>query len=133
MRRSLIFTALLAGCTCGKSEPTPLTTTAVLASGPNFKVELAACRTQPCEPTLVLTALGGHKVNADYPHKWVPDAASAEAAPGPGTFAHPSKSVGTLAIPVRPGTTRVSGTFKLAVCTDDACTIEAPAIAFDVR
>jgi hypothetical protein len=131
MRRSLLL--LLLGAACSKSGSKPPATTAVLASTEHYKVELAACATAPCEPTLVLTALGDYKVNADYPHKWVPDPASAEAAPGPGTFAHPSKNIGTLAVPVRAGTTHVSGTFKLAVCTDAECKLEAPTIAFDVR
>ncbi|HVK82798.1 MAG TPA: hypothetical protein VM513_01760 [Kofleriaceae bacterium] len=128
MRRSLLVLALLGACDRGRPA-TP--TIAVLASAPHYKVELAAC-TAPCEPTLVFTGLAGYKVNADYPHRWIPDAASAEAAPGPGTFTQPAKTVGALRVPVRTGTTRVTGKVKLAVCTDEQCKIEEPAIAFDV-
>lgn len=128
MRRSLLVLALLAACDRGRPA-TPVT--AMLASAPHYKVELAAC-TAPCDPTLVITALAGYKVNADYPHKWVPDAASADVAPGPGTFTHPSKTVGELRVPVRTGTARVAGKVKIAVCTDEECKIEEPAVAFDV-
>lgn len=130
MRRSLLALALLAGC--GRAAKHAPATTAVLASAPHYQVALAACPAAPCEPTLVVTALAGFHVNDDYPHKWVPDAASADAAPGPGTFTHTSRTVGELRVPVRAGTTRVSGTVKLAVCTDEECKLESPAVAFDV-
>ena len=82
-----------------------------------------------CEARLVLTALGDYHVNQDYPFKFVGDPARAPAVEGTGTFALDSARQGTLTITFRPGgpgTARLVGTFKLSVCSDETCEIEAP-------
>jgi hypothetical protein len=87
-----------------------------------------------CEARLVLTALGAYHVNEAYPFKFVADPASAVLA-GPATFARDDATRGTLTIKFRPdaaGTAQLAGTFKLSVCSEDTCEIEAPRIAFAV-
>lgn len=82
-----------------------------------------------------MTALGAYKVNKDYPTKFVPVADDALALEAPAAFevVEAKRGVMTLALqraPEQPATLR--GTFKLSVCTDDNCEIEAPAIAIPV-
>jgi len=104
-----------------------------------FRVDLAplpACMAgATCEARLVVHALGGYKVNAEYPTKFVGDAASTVALDGTGTFAIEAKARGVMTVRFRPsaaGTAHVSGALKLSVCTDEVCKIEAPQIAFEV-
>jgi hypothetical protein len=87
-----------------------------------------------CEAHLVLTALGGFHINKDYPFKFVGDPAAA-ALEGPAAFALEGETRGTLTIKFRPqsaGTAKVSGTFKLSVCSDDNCEIETPRLELSV-
>lgn len=90
----------------------------------------------PCEARLVLTALGGYKVNKDYPFKFVADpAATGVAIDGAGTFALDDPHSGTLTLRFlapRRGPARLAGTFKLSVCTDEQCEIEAPKIQLEL-
>jgi hypothetical protein len=88
-----------------------------------------------CEATLALVALEGFKVNADYPFKFVGDVGPQISFDGTGTFLHGDKHSGRMTIKFRSeqaGTIKVSGTFKLSVCTDEVCKIEQPKITFDV-
>lgn len=110
-----------------------------LAEMPFFRIDarpLAPCAAgSTCEAQLVLTALGDYKVNGDYPTKFVADAASEVAVEGQGTFALDGAKRGTLTVkfkPDKPGTAKLVGTFKLSVCTEETCEIEAPKIALDV-
>lgn len=107
-----------------------------LAEKAFYRVDLArppACSVgTTCEAELVLTALGDYHVNERYPVKLEVEPGSIADA---GTFARAGEKTGTLAVklnPTKPGTARVTGTFKLSVCTDDNCEIESPRIAFDV-
>ena len=106
---------------------------------PAFRVDVAppatCARAMPCEAQLRLTALDGFKVNAEYPFKFVGDVGPAISFDGTGTFAPGDKTTGTLTIKFRSeaaGTIKVSGTFKLSVCTEEVCKIEQPKISFDV-
>jgi hypothetical protein len=88
-----------------------------------------------CESDLVLTALGGYHVNKDYPFKFVGDPANEAVLDGIGTFALNGEKRGTLTIkfrPDKPGTTKVVGTFKLSVCSDENCEIETPKLELAV-
>ena len=86
---------------------------------------------QPCEARLVLTALGAFHVNQKYPFKFVADPAPGLAVDGTGTFALDDARTGTLTIRFRAersGPARLTGTFKLSVCTEEECEIEEPKI-----
>lgn len=149
--------ALLVICACNKdapsvakSEPEPPrgsaretgateTASPPLAAKEFFRVDAAP--SQPpcvagtaCEARLVLTALGDYKVNDEYPFKLVADATPGIAVEGTGKFT-PEGKTGTMAVAFRadkPGTAKLTGTFKLSVCNDHNCQIEAAKIAFDV-
>ena len=130
----------VAGC---KGDPAPSSPESgepahTLVTHEVFRIDLAPlppCTIgATCEARLVLHALGGYKVNAEYPTKFVGDEA-ATALDGTGTFATEAKTRGVMTVRFRPtaaGTARVSGAFKLSVCTDAVCKIEAPQVAFDV-
>lgn len=156
MRRELltglaIAAAAAAGAACKrdadspKQQPPPQAQGAApavpppLAAGEFYRVD-AGPRTPctagaPCEARLVLTALGGYKVNRDYPFKLVGDPVPGVTLEGPGTFAFDDAKTGTLTIRFRaaPGApTRLTGTFKLSVCTEENCLIEEPKIALEL-
>jgi hypothetical protein len=117
----------------------PEATSPPLASKEFFRVDAAS--PQPtctaggaCEARLVLTALGDYKVNDEYPFKLVADATPGIAIEGTGKFT-PAGKTGTMAVAYRadkPGTAKIAGTFKLSVCNDHNCQIEAAKVAFDV-
>jgi len=110
-----------------------------LASKSFFRVdavpEQPACRAnEPCEARVVLTALGDYHVNDNYPFKLIADVSPDVKVDGTGSFS-PDGKRGTLALPFRAsksGTAKIAGTFRLSVCNDDNCQIEAAKIAFDV-
>lgn len=144
MGRELIVLAILAaGCGREKTKPPPAADRAasptVLAEKPFFRIEpgpRTPCTVgAPCEVRLAFSALGDYHVNDRYPFKFVPDAAPGIAVDGTGTFALDDPKHGMMTIKFRAlkrGATRLAGTFKLSVCTDDRCEIEEPKLAFDV-
>lgn len=142
MRRELCVLIALAACNGQAATNKPTNEAPNAARGdeaPAFRVDVAppasCARGAACEARLVLTAVEPYKVNAEYPFKFVADAAPGITVDGPGAFAHGDGRTGTLTIRFRAdaaGTARVTGTFKLSVCTDEICKIEAPKVAFDV-
>jgi hypothetical protein len=142
-RRELIALALVAACNSGggaalpaPKEPDP---SPEPPEPPAFEVKVtppASCaHATPCEATIALTALRDYKVNKDYPFKFVGDTAPGYAFDGTGTFARTDNKTGTMTIRFtveKAGTAKVSGTFKLSVCTEEVCKIESPKIASDV-
>lgn len=137
--------ALLLLVACGEKQAAQQPAAPVVASEPAeasaapFRIDVtppASCaHGTVCEATLVLTALEGFKVNAEYPFKFVGDAGPQLSFEGTGTFAHGDKSTGTLTVKftsAQAGTVKVSGTFKLSVCTEEVCKIEQPKVTFDV-
>jgi len=138
MARRLIPLALLAMvASCGRdpsAAPDPIAGHTPLAGKPFYRVDRgpqAPCASgAPCEARVVLTALGDYHVNKDYPFKFVGDP-TAIPLDGPGSFALDGAKRGTLTIKFRapaPGTTKLVGTFKLSVCSDETCEIEAPTL-----
>lgn len=121
--------------------PSPIVLLALVgepAEPPAFRVDVvapASCkRATSCEATLRLVALNGFKVNTEYPFKFVGDAAPSLVFEG-GKFVAESKTAGTLTVKFRvdaAGKIKVSGLFKLSVCTDAICKIERPKVSFDV-
>jgi hypothetical protein len=142
MARKLALLALLAaGCSKGR-DPAPEVIAKdqpALASKDFYRVDvkpLAPCASgSTCEAKLVLTALGEYKVNDDYPFKFVADPASGVAIEGEGSFEMAGTKQGTMTVrfkPAKPGPATLTGTFKLSVCSEATCEIEAPKIALDV-
>lgn len=89
-----------------------------------------------CEVRLQLTALGDYKVNRDYPFKFVPQPSAAVRWEDPGTYTHESATSGVLRLRFRaeqPGTSQLTGVFKLSVCTEAVCEIEEPTIVISVQ
>ena len=148
----LIALVVLPLVACKKSEPAtgpgsgsakagPVTgAPAPLASKEYFRVD-AGPRTPcavgaTCEARLVLTALGDYHVNEKYPFKLVDASAPGITIDGTGNFALDDAKTGTLTVrytAAKSGSARISGTFKLSVCTDENCQIESPKIALDVE
>ena len=155
MMRAALFAILLAGCSCSaKSQSASDTESATAApgtkgtgvaapSGPPlaskdfYRVDGSptSCKVDAeCTVTLSLTALAGHKVNPDYPTKFVFSSTDGFSAGKP-TFAVDAKTHGTMSITLRAaraGELKLEGQFKLSVCTDDKCEIEAAAISLPI-
>jgi hypothetical protein len=140
-RRELIALALVAACNGAKAggSLTPEPPAPPPPEAPAFEVKVtppASCaRAKPCEATIALTALRDYKVNKDYPFKFVGDTAPGYTFDGTGTFARTADKTGTLTIRFTVDATspaKISGTFKLSVCTEEVCKIESPKIAFEV-
>src|SRR5687767_2557219 len=126
MGRKLLALILLVACK-GTPAPPPVDNPTE-PEAPAFRVDVppqsTCARATPCEAKVVLTALDGFKVNAEYPFKFVADASPALAYDGTGTFTPEGTKTGTLTIKFtssESGTAKVSGTFKLSVCTDEVC------------
>jgi hypothetical protein len=141
MGRSAALALLLVACGDKQVPPpaSPSGDNAVASEAAPFRVDVtppATCaRATTCEATVALVALQGFKVNADYPFKFVGDTGPQISFDGTGTFTHGDKHSGTMTIKFRSeqaGTIKVSGTFKLSVCTEEVCKIEQPKITFDV-
>ncbi|HEX3480575.1 MAG TPA: hypothetical protein VHT91_36405 [Kofleriaceae bacterium] len=120
----------------GKPDPAAGTP---LASKPFYRVDAgpaAACaHGATCEVRLVLTALGDHHINQDYPFKFVGEPAPAPPVDGEGVFAIDDARHGTMTVKFHPaaaGTATLAGTFKLCVCSDETCEIETPRIELAV-
>ena len=139
MRRELVAALILAACNSAGSS------TAVEGAGGSksaaapFRIEVAppaSCVAgQSCEARIELTALGAYKVNEEYPFKFVADPGLGVEVDA-GDFEITGKKSGTMTVRLRPaeaGQERVSGIFKLSVCTPDNCKIEEPKVAFDLR
>jgi hypothetical protein len=98
--------------------------------------EVAPCRAgTTCALRLRLVAHGDYKVNAEYPMKFVPTVAPGVVHETAGPFQLVDKTSGTLDVRFRadaPGTVTVAGTYKTAICTEEACFINDVAIARDV-
>lgn len=142
MARELIVLALaaaLAACNRGDAGKPAGSGRAPLAGKPFYRIDpgtAAPCASGgTCQAQLVLTALRDYHVNKDYPFKFVAEPAPAPPVDGEGVFELDDAQHGTLTVTFRPpaaGTARLVGTFKLSVCNDDTCEIEAPKIELAV-
>lgn len=145
MARDRIAAALIvlaAAGACGRGDPPGKTAAAQgppLAGKPFYRVDAgppAPCTTAAaCQARLVLTALGAYHVNQDYPFKFVGEPAPAQPIDGEGAFAVDDARHGTMTVtfrPAAPGTAKLTGTFKLSVCSDDTCEIETPRVELAV-
>ena len=139
-RMACLIALALAGCEKRRGGPAPGAEAAgETAPGAFYRVEAAAapdCRQGAwCTVRIELTALAGFKVNREYPFKFVPAAAEGLEHDGTGAFTIESDTAGVLTHRFRPaaaGPASVSGTFKLSVCTEEQCEIEAVPVAVSV-
>jgi hypothetical protein len=140
MARELVLIALVVAC--GRDTPAKPGAPAAgppLASKAFYRVDAGpqtpCARGTTCEARLVVTALGDYHVNKDYPFKFVGDPALAIPLDGEGAFALDDEKNGTMTIKFRPpasGPAKLVGMFKLSVCSDETCEIEAPKIELTV-
>jgi hypothetical protein len=138
MRAFVLAAAALAACK-GAPSPAPQPVPSALLALPYVRVDLGATNTctldTSCEAHVVVTALGGYKVNPEYPHKFVAETSPDLSVEGTGTFTVDETGRGTMTIRFRPaksGTLTMAGTLKLSVCTEEECKIEAPRLSFAV-
>ena len=117
-------------------------------TGKNFLLDVASlgCRVDvPCVLTLRLTASGEYHVNKEYPYKF-----TAAAAPGvqflgngdanvfsraAGDYREDGEKAATLIVRFKPtasGDARVSGTYKMSVCSAENCQIEQQQVSLAV-
>ena len=127
---------------------TPLKPASTRMSGKNFTLDASSpgCRVeQPCTMTLRLAAAGEYHVNKEYPYKFL-----AAAAPGvqflgngdantfsraAGDFREDGEKAATMTVRFKPtsaGEARVSGTYKMSVCSAENCQVEAQAVTLVV-
>ena len=126
----------------------PLKPASTRMSGKNFTLDASSpgCRVeQPCTMTLRLAAAGEYPVNKEYPYKFL-----AAAAPGvqflgngdantfsraAGDFHEDGEKAATMTVRFKPtsaGEARVSGTYKMSVCSAENCQVEAQAVTLVV-
>jgi hypothetical protein len=142
----LIGLAALVGA-CGRDKPASPSkaassappSTPPLASKAYYRVDpgpRTSCTAGAvCEARLALTALGDYHINKDYPFRFVGDPAPAVPLEGDGAFVLDDERNGMMTVKFKagePGTAKLAGTFKLSVCSDDKCEIEAPTVALEV-
>jgi hypothetical protein len=144
LRAVAVAVVVLAGCDSDRRrgpEPAPGAEPGTAKGAPAKIFEIAAtpdpgCRRgEWCTVRMELTALGGFHVNRDYPFKFVGAAAEGIEHDGTGAFTIESDTTGVLVHRFRAaaaGAARVSGTFKLSVCTEEQCEIEAAPVAVEV-
>jgi hypothetical protein len=129
-------------------EVTPLKPASTRVSGKNFVLDAASpgCRVDtPCTMTLHLAASGEYHVNKEYPYKF-----TAEPAPGlqflgngdantfsraSGDFREDGEKAATLTVRFKPGSAgeaRVSGKYKMSVCSAENCQIETQSVTLAV-
>jgi hypothetical protein len=130
--------------TAAANDLPPLKPASTRMSGKNFTLDAASpgCRVDvPCAVTLRLAASGEYHVNKEYPYKF-----TATGAPGvqflgngdanvfsraAGDFRDEGEKAATLTVRFKPtasGEARVSGTYKMSVCSAENCQIEQQAV-----
>jgi hypothetical protein len=117
-------------------------------AGKNFTLDVSSpgCRVEtPCTMTLRLAAAGDYHVNKEYPYKFL-----ATVAPGvqflgsgdantfsraAGDFREEGEKTATMTVRFKPtatGEARVTGTYKMSVCSAENCQIETPTVTLAV-
>lgn len=129
------------------AEP-PLKPASARLSGKNFSLDVASpgCRVDaPCTMTLRLVASGEFHINKEYPYKFVAAGApgvtflgSGEASTfsrAAGDFREDGEKTGVMTVRFKPtaaGEAKVSGTYKMSVCSASSCQIESQAVSLSV-
>ena len=126
----------------------PLKPAATKIAGKNFSLDVASpgCRVdQPCTMTIKLATTGEYHVNKEYPYKFLASPAQGVTFLGngeantfsraAGDFKEEGEKTGTLTVRFKPtsaGQAKVSGTYKMSVCSAENCQIEQQAVSLDV-
>lgn len=146
--RSATSTTAAVAASAPAPAPVALKPAASHLTGKNFVLDAASpgCRVDtPCTMTLRLAAIGEYHVNKEYPYKFIAAAApgvqflgSADAntfSRAAGDFREDGEKAATLTVRFKPtatGEARVSGTYKMSVCSAENCQIETPTITLAV-
>ena len=146
--RSATSTTAAVAASAPALAPVALKPAASHLTGKNFVLDAASpgCRVDtPCTMTLRLAAAGEYHVNKEYPYKFIAAAApgvqflgSADAntfSRAAGDFREDGEKAATLTVRFKPtatGEARVSGTYKMSVCSAENCQIETPTITLAV-
>jgi hypothetical protein len=117
--------------------------------GKNFALDVASpgCRADtPCAMTIRLAATGDYHINKEYPYKFTASPApnvdflgSGDAntfSRGQGDFKEDGEKNATLTVRFKPksaGEAKVSGTYKLSVCSAENCQIETQNVTLAVN
>jgi hypothetical protein len=126
----------------------PLKAASTRVEGKNFALDVASpgCHADtPCALTIRLAATGDYHINKEYPYKF-----TAAAAPNvdflgtgdanvfsrsSGDFKEEGEKKGTMTVRFKPksaGEAKVSGTYKLSVCSAENCQIEQATVSLAV-
>lgn len=128
----------------GKKDLPATTAAASRITGKNFALDLATpgCRVnESCQMTIRVTAGDGYHVNKDYPYKFLPkdttgiEFTAKQFSRDAGDFKEDGAKAGVMTVRFKPtasGKAKVTGTYKMSVCSDENCQIEQPAIDFEV-
>ena len=127
---------------------TPLKPASTRLSGKNFTLDAASpgCRVDtPCTMTLRLAASGEYHVNKEYPYKFTATPAPGVAFLGSGDantfsraagdFREDGEKAATMTVRFKPssaGEARVTGTYKMSVCSAENCQVESQAVTLAV-
>lgn len=126
----------------------PIAPSRTRIDGKNFTLDVASpgCRVDTdCTVTIRLSANGEYHVNKEYPYKFLAQAAPQLTYLGkddPNTFSRAAgdfreegEKAATMTVRFRPksaGDTKVSGTYKMSVCSAENCQIEMPRVELAV-
>lgn len=116
--------------------------------GNNFSLDVAStgCKAgSECAMTIKLVAAADYHLNKEYPYKFIAGAApgvtflgkkdAATFAKDTGDFAPEGEKTGTMTVRFKPasaGEAKVSGTYKMSVCSADQCQIEVQPVTLNV-
>jgi len=109
-------------------------------TGSNFAVDVSApgnCVVNgACTMAIKLTALGKFHINDEYPYKWVGDPIDGIDYTGKktGDFRKDSPTQGTMLVAFKSAgqNAKVSGVYKMSVCSEDKCQIETQRVELNV-
>lgn len=140
--------AAVASASASASATPPAKPAASRTAGSHFTVDFVApgdCKSGArCNASLTLRALEGYHINNEYPYKFIAnDAANVDFlgkegktySKAGGEFAKTGETTAQMSVPFQAksaGTAKLSGTFKMSVCSEANCQIETPSVALDV-
>jgi hypothetical protein len=133
----------------GSGAPPPLSAlkpASTKIAGKNFALDVASpgCRVdESCAMTIRLSVLGDYHVNKGYPYKFVAAAAPSVTyladgntfSRSTGDFKEEGEKAATMTVRFKPaaaGEAKISGTFKMSVCSAENCQIEQQAVTLSV-
>lgn len=131
------------------AAPAKLEASAAHVEGKNFTLDVASpgCRAgEPCAMTIKLVAAADYHVNKEYPYKFVASPSAGIGFLGKGDANVFSKAAGdftedtarsaTMTVrftPASAGEAKVSGTYKMSICSDEQCQIEQQPVSLSVK